>query len=162
MESSFGIQVHAVDAASFTQHNKVHALLLESFAYMDGRVDPPSSIHRLDLKSLIRKVAEEQLFIALKKTDIIGCVFAAMQPDSVYLGKLAVSLSSRGKGVARQLIQAVEQYAASMNRNCVDIETRVELIENQQLFEHVGYVKYAENAHEGYTRTTSFKYRKVL
>jgi hypothetical protein len=41
--------------SSFNRWDELLALILASFAYMDGIVDPPSSAHRLTLASLARR-----------------------------------------------------------------------------------------------------------
>ena len=110
----------------------------------------------------IRDRESETLFIAVKGNDIVGCVFAAPCGAYVYLGKLAVHSNYRGQGIARRLIQQVEILAVQTGTGCVEIETRIELTENQQQFEHLGYIKIAENAHPGFQRTTSLRYRKTL
>lgn len=151
-----------VDARTFTGHEALLSLLRQSFAYMDGRIDPPSSLHRIDLQALVEKVSRETVFIAMDNQCVVGCVFASRQPDCLYLGKLAVAQSHRRQGVARRLIEQVEQCARESEVSCVDLETRVELVENQRLFEYLGYNRQAENSHPGYSRTTSYRYRKQL
>ena len=41
------------------------ALLHRSFAYMDGRIDPPSSLHKLDVDALHEKARDETLLTAM-------------------------------------------------------------------------------------------------
>ncbi|MEM7258453.1 MAG: GNAT family N-acetyltransferase [Pseudomonadota bacterium] len=162
MNTETGITIHEVQVDTFERFDEVLELLRQSFAYMDGRIDPPSSLHRIDLLALIEKARQETVFVAVFGKQIVGCVFASRQEECIYLGKLAVSDAYRGRGIARCLIECVENIAAQSSTRCVDIETRVELTENQRLFEHLGYVRWAENSHEGYTRTTSIRYRKPL
>lgn len=126
---------------------------------MRQRIDPPSSLNRLDAGKLRQKIRDERLFVATAEGQLIGCVFARLHRDYVYLGKLAVRSEYRGQGVSRRLIDRVQTYAVGLALP-VEIETRIELTENQSLFEYLGYEKIAENSHEGYNRPTSYRYRK--
>ncbi len=137
-------------------------LLKSAFAYMDERIDPPSSLHRLDSQKLREKAALEILLLARDGTTLVGCAFARPTEDSLYVGKLAVALNYRGRGISRRLLCACEAVAVEKNLPVVALETRVELIENQRLFVQLGYKKVAENAHAGYTRPTSYLYQKDL
>lgn len=156
------IRLQTVNPADFNQYADVLDLLQKSFAYMEGRIDPPSSLHRIDLAALVTKAEDETLIVALEEVRIVGCVFAVEKTDCIYLGKLAVDSSYRGQGIATRLIESVESLAMESGSDCVDLETRVELLENQRFFERLGYVKVAGNSHRGYTRDTSFRYRKKI
>jgi ribosomal protein S18 acetylase RimI-like enzyme len=156
------IQLRLVDADTFDQFEQVLMLLRDAFAYMDDRIDPPSSLHRIDLPALIEKSRTESLIVALSSAEPVGCVFASEQQTGIYLGKLAVGAGYRGRGVARRLIARVESLAVACGKPCVELETRVELVENQRFFKHLGYQKSEENSHAGYNRVTSFRYKKQL
>lgn len=156
------VQIHQIYHAEFNRYSELLDLLREAFAYMEGRIDPPSSLSKLNQEKLTKKVRDELLFVALEGDEIVGCVFARPDDDYVYLGKLAVKTAYRGRGLSRRLVERVEHLARHAGLSEVEIETRVELIENQSLFEHFGYQKTAENSHDGYDRPTSYCYRKCV
>ena len=156
------IEIQKVKSVTFTVQAELLNLLHHAFAYMEGRIDPPSSLHRLNGEALQRKIAEEDLFIAVDGGRLIGCVFAKINIDHIYLGKLAVHQDYRGKGLCRQLIAEVEQLTRQCKLPGVELETRVELTENHRLFEYLGFVKVAENSHEGYYQPTSYRYLKKV
>ena len=156
------LEIKHVNANEFSQFKSVLDLLRSSFAFMEERINPPSSLRLLDEQKLKEKAQQETLFVLIAQGKLAGCVFARQEIDFLYLGKLAVSAEFRGQGFARMLIEKVEQYARDLGVDNVEIETRVELIENQRLFEYLGYRKIAENAHAGFTRPTSYRYRKSV
>ena len=88
----------------FDDYASLLALLHKSFAYMEGRIDPPSSLHSFDLDKLREKANAETLLTAMDSERLAGCLFVRQKADSLYLGKLAVDNAMRGKGIARQLI----------------------------------------------------------
>ena len=156
------LEIKCINTTEFTQFKSVLELLRNSFAFMEDRINPPSSLRLLNEQSLKEKAQQETLFVLNVDDQLAGCVFARNEIDFLYLGKLAVSADYRGQGLARRLIEKVEQHARELGVENVEIETRVELIENQSLFEYLGYRKVAENAHAGFTRATSFRYRKSV
>eukprot|EP01036_Dinobryon_divergens_P019919 gene19919-27253_t len=88
----------------FQDWARLLALLQSSFAYMDGRIDPPSSLRGMTAAQLRAKAARECLLLAHDGADLVGCVFADLRADCVYVGKLAVAGQARQRGVARALL----------------------------------------------------------
>lgn len=138
------------------------ALLRESFAYMDGRIDPPSSLHAFDAATLKAKAAEEELILTLLDGALVGCLFAAAKGDALYLGKIAVQPGLRGKGIARRMFEVAEATARAQGLKALELQTRIELTANHRTFEALGFVKTGEGRHPGYTRSTDVNFRKAL
>jgi N-acetylglutamate synthase-like GNAT family acetyltransferase len=147
---------------SFARWEELLALILSSFAYMDGRVDPPSSALNLTVEALARKAEIEIAYVALDGETLLGCVFLRPEAECLYIGKLAVSPDAQGRGVGGQLLATAEQVARSLGLLSLRLETRIELIENHAVFSRWGFSKTAENAHSGFARTTSVEMRKSL
>ncbi|HET9395744.1 MAG TPA: GNAT family N-acetyltransferase, partial [Nitrospiraceae bacterium] len=156
-----GDHMRVVEASpTFADWSTVLLLLQSSFAYMDGRIDPPSSLNRLDVDQLRTKARQESLIIATEGEALIGCAFAEVRSDCVYVGKVAVAMAYRGRGVARQLLAVAESIAHRNGLQLLELQTRVELTENHRTFAALGFKKVAESTHPGYTRPTSITMRK--
>jgi ribosomal protein S18 acetylase RimI-like enzyme len=149
-------------AGDFSNWSELLQLLRDAFAFMDGRIDPPSSVHRLTPTSLATKSREETLFLATDDDELVGCVFARRQGDAVYVSKLAVRSDRRRKGIGRRLMDAVEEGARQIGVRDLELETRLELTENHETFAAMGFVKVGEHAHEGYDHPTFMTMRKQL
>ena len=67
----------------------VLALLIESFAYMERRIDPPSSMNALTLETIRDHCKSEEVWICDSPT--LACMFLTKKEDCLYLGKLAIS-----------------------------------------------------------------------
>src|SRR3546814_20208805 len=91
---------------------------------MDGRIDPPSSLHRFDAPKLAVKARDEELVLAFVNSELAGCLFAAPRKDSFYLGKIAVRPGLQGRGLARRMIALAEAGARSRNRKSRDVQKR--------------------------------------
>ena len=137
-------------------------LLQESYAYMDSRIDPPSSLHRLNAVSLEKKSEDETLILATTEKELLGCCFLKMSRDCVYIGKLAVDPKRQGQGIGRRLIEFAIELAPQKGCGALELETRIELVENHRAFVAMGFRKTAETAHIGYNRPTSITMRMEL
>ena len=149
-------------AEEFSDWIELLQLLHDAFAYMTDRIDPPSSLTQLTPELVAVKAQQETLFLAKYDYELIGCVFARQQSDSVYVGKLAVRQDHRGAGIGRRLMQAAEQHAHAIGIPEAVLDTRIELTENHETFESMGYSKTGEHAHEGYNRPTYISMHKLL
>ncbi|GKY86907.1 GNAT family N-acetyltransferase [Sinisalibacter aestuarii] len=138
------------------------ALIRESFAYMDGRIDPPSSMHRLTGADIARQAATGEIWVIGPAPAPVACTFLTPKPPALYIGKLAVAQAARGKGLARLLIGTAEARARALALTALTLQARLELTENHATFRALGFVQTAETAHPGYGRTTSLTFTKVL
>lgn len=138
----------------------VLALLRAAFADMDGRIDPPSSIHRLTAEGLDALAATTEVW-ALGEPPV-ACVILTPQPRALYLGKLAVAATERGRGLARRLADHAETRARALGLPALELQVRVELTGNQALFARLGFREVARTAHPGYDRPTSITLRRAV
>lgn len=157
------IAVERIDD-SFERWQELLDLIMSSFSYMDGVIDPPSSAYRLTLSNLKEKAQTEIAYLAMDEGVLLGCMFCKPEEEAatLYIGKLAVSPSSQGKGVGFLLLQKAEEVARSKSLVAVRLETRIELIRNHKRFGAWGFVKTAEKAHPGYDRVTYIEMTKRL
>lgn len=143
----------------FKGWEQVRALILEAFAYMDARIDPPSSALRLTLQSMQDDAEKGALLLADRAGDLVGCVFVRPKGDGLYLGKLAVRPGLQGVGIGRRLVDAAGEEARRLGLKALELQTRIELTENHEVFGRMGFVKIAETAHERFDRPTSITMR---
>lgn len=149
-------------APDYTGWDAVLRLILDSFAFMEGRIDPPSSAHRLRVPEMAAQAGTGAVWVVEEADRPVACLFAKVAGDALYLGKLSVSAGHRGQGLARRLIAVAEEEARSRGLAKLELETRIELTENHAAFARLGFVKVAETAHPGYDRPTSITMRKRL
>lgn len=134
------------------------ALIRESFGDMDGRIDPPSSMHRLTEADVVRQAAEGEVWVIGRE----ACVFLTPKPPALYVGKLAVAPGARRKGHARALVELAETRARALGLSALTLQTRVELAENHETFRRLGFVETGTTAHPGYDRPTSLTFTKAM
>lgn len=147
---------------TFDRVEELLALIMSSFAYMDGVIDPPSSAHRLTPDNLRQKIRDEIAFVAFDDGDMLGCISCKPEAASLYVGKLAVSPAAQGRGIGTALLRKGEETAHRLSLPSLRLETRIELVNNHRQFSSWGFVKTAENSHAGYERVTSIEMTKRL
>jgi ribosomal protein S18 acetylase RimI-like enzyme len=142
---------------STAEFSDVLRLIQSAFAYMDSRIDPPSSMHRLTVEDLARSA--EVWAIGHPPA---ACMVLTPKENSLYLGKLAVAGNQRGKGLARRLTDHACARARALGLPAVELQTRVELIENHKAFRALGFTETGRTAHPGHDRPTSVTFRKPV
>lgn len=140
----------------------VLALLTVAFSYMEGRIDPPSSLGRMDAADLARAAAEAELWVVEGDAGPLACMILTPQDETLYLGKLAVSHAARGRGLARRLIALSLARARALGLPSVSLQTRVELVENHATFTALGFEMTGTTAHPGFDRPTTVNFRQLV
>ena len=140
----------------------VLALIQESFAYMHVRIDPPSSMLALTEAAIAKQARAGEVWVLEELGAPIACVFLSPKTNCLYIGKLAVADAYRRQGLGRQLIGHAAQRAKALGLTSLELQTRVELVENQAAFEAMGFFRIGESAHPGYDRPTSVTYSRPL
>ena len=141
-------------------HQAILALLHSAFAFMAGRIDPPSSLQALTPEALSRQARLGEIWVCGDPP--LACVFLTPKPQALYIGKLAVAASHRQQGIARHLIALAETRARALDLPALELQTRVELTENHATFRALGFVEVARTAHPGFDRPTSVTFRRPV
>ncbi len=135
----------------------VLALIQRAFAGMEGRIDPPSSVHRLTAEGIAAQARTGEIWVV---PPLQACMFLTPKDGRLYLGKLAVEPALQGRGLARQLVALAEERARALGFAILELETRVELTENHAIFARLGFVETGRKAHPGFDRPTSITFAK--
>jgi predicted N-acetyltransferase YhbS len=147
----------AADAAA------IAATIAASFEQYRGKLEPESGAFRETAESIAAELARESgAIVAERNGRMIGCVMVKLEEDDLYFGRLSVVPEARGEGIARRLVEAVEDEARRRELAGVRLGVRIVLVENQQLFSSMGYVETSREAHEGFDHPTSINMRKAL
>ncbi|MFM7442340.1 MAG: GNAT family N-acetyltransferase, partial [Tabrizicola sp.] len=90
------------------------SLIRQSFAGMEGRIDPPSSMHSLTAEAIAAQATGGEVWAI--GTPPVACVFLTPQPGALYIGKLATAASHRRMGLAGQLIALAATRAKALGQ----------------------------------------------
>jgi ribosomal protein S18 acetylase RimI-like enzyme len=145
----------AEDAASLA------AIIAAAFEQYRGRLVPESGALRETAGAIARGLAADSgAIIAEQNGEALGCVMIKQVGGDLYLGRLAVTPSARGRGIARCLVEGVEAEAARRGLAGVRLGVRIALTENQRFFIALGYREISREAHAGFDHPTSITMRK--
>ena len=110
-------------------------LLHEAVRYMEGRIDPPSSLESMGIEALSKgsrhsrkKAQDEILIVAHDHGKLVGCDFAAIRDDCVYLSKVTVALTSRRQGITRSMLEAADEIARQHGKPFLEDVGRLQVV----------------------------------
>ena len=133
------------------------------FEQYRGKLEPESGAFGETADGIAAELAHEcGAILAERNGRILGCVMVQLMDDDLYFGRLSVVPEARGQGIARRLVEAVEDEARRRELAGVRLGVRIVLTENQKLFASLGYVEMSREAHEGFDHPTSINMRKAL
>lgn len=133
-----------------------------AFEEYRGVFDPPSGAHAETVASIHHKMQRGAIFVAEMDQQMVGCVICEKEARHVYIGRLAVLPEYRGRGIARQLLIAAEEFAREIGFSHLQLGVRIMLAKNQQLFLSMGYEVVSYEAHPGASKPTYVVMEKSL
>ena len=78
------------------------------------------------------------------------------------MARVSVAPHARGRGIVRLLIAACETEARRRGVRRLTLKTRLELPENERLFERYGFARRQVEAHPGFERPTTAVMEKAI
>lgn len=139
------------------------ATIAAAFEQYRGKLVPESGAFRETAEAIATELQKGAgAIIAQRNGVILGCVMTKLEEGDLYLGRLSVLPTARGKGLAARLVEAVEDDARRRGLAGVRLGVRIVLTGNQQLFQSLGYREISRDAHEGFDHPTSINMRKAL
>ena len=161
MKPISGIEIRYLDP-QMNEWDSLHRLIVDAFAYMSARIDPPSSALTLTPQS-IQKIAENHTILTAKHNlALVGCCFLEIREDQIYIGKLAVEAKYQGNGIARRFVHTAQKLAIAKGLQKLTLQVRVELRENHIAFERLGFKKTGTSQHPGFNHPTSITMTKLI
>jgi ribosomal protein S18 acetylase RimI-like enzyme len=150
-------------AATATDAPAVAATIAAAFEQYRGTLEPESGAFRETAEGIAAELAHQSgAIVAERNGKMLGCVMVKLMEDDLYFGRLSVLPDARGQGIARRLVDAVEDEARRRELAGVRLGVRVVLTENQRFFTSLGYLEISREAHEGFDHPTSINMRKAL
>lgn len=136
------------------------SLIQTSFAFMDGVVNPPSSMHTLTQDSMRTLAVTSEVWSF--GPPLCACVVLTLKPDALYIGKLSVAEHARNQGFARKLVEHAASRARHHKRQWLELDARIELTQNHAAFAAMGFRETGRTAHVGFTSPTSLTFRRSV
>ena len=128
-----------VRLASHEELPIVHALMLEAFEEFRDKLDPPTGALKETLADVEAAATQGGAFLAFWDGLPVGTGRYLFQGDHVYCGRLAVKPDYRGRGIAKALLDRIEQVAKEAGYPEVRLATREVMQDNVRLYTSRGY-----------------------
>jgi GNAT superfamily N-acetyltransferase len=134
------------------------ALIRRAFAGMEGRIDPPSSLKRMTAQDLAQHKGE----VWVLGRPARACMVLTPKPDTLHLGRLSVDPPWQAKGYAHILINHAETRARALGLPALELQSRIELVENHAIFFALGFKQTRSTTHPGFEHPTSLVFTKAV
>jgi len=97
-------------------------------------------------------VAGTEAWVAESDGNVIGFLVLIGQDDGMLLDNVAVLPSHQGHGAGRALLTLAEDQAQAGGYERISLYTNQAMLENQQLYERIGYVETHRTDEHGFAR----------
>jgi GNAT superfamily N-acetyltransferase len=137
-------------------------LIHAAFAAQRRQTTPPSSALLETGSSIAAKIEAGGGFGAFEGGALIAVALWNVNGDALHVARVSVAPKARGRGIVRSLIAACETEARRRGVRRMTLKTRLELPENERLFERCGFARREVEAHPGFETPTTAVMEKVL
>jgi GNAT superfamily N-acetyltransferase len=137
-------------------------LIRTAFAAQARPTRPPSSALGETAETVAAKIAAGGGVGAFAGGALVAASLWEANGDALHVARVSVLPAWRGRGLAGSLIAACEEEAKRRRIECMTLKTRLELPENERLFERCGFARRDLEAHEGFDSPTTVLMEKRL
>jgi len=137
-------------------------LIRTAFAAQTRPTSPPSSALSESGETIAGKIAEGGGFGIFEAGALIAAALWRIDGGALHVGRVSVAPEARGRRLARALIGACETEARRRSVRRMTLKARLELPENERLFERCGFARLRVEAHPGYDAPTTAVMEKLL
>jgi GNAT superfamily N-acetyltransferase len=152
--------VHVRPARSGDEQSLLE-LVLAAFAEYEGRLAPPSGAHRETVATISERL-EHGALVAEADTEAVGCLFYRDRGNDLYVGRLAVLPTWRGRRIGRELLAAAYELARARGLAKVTVGVRLQLPENIGFFASMGFRPFDVGTHDGFRHPTFLWMQRLL
>ncbi|MFD2923481.1 GNAT family N-acetyltransferase [Halobacillus naozhouensis] len=127
--------------------NNPHLILdLMIKAFMEYKDEtPPSSALDETIGSISKALKEgEQALVCSVGSEPVGMVRFLVRNDDVYFYRLSVIPERRGRGIGKEILKSLEEYASKNNKRTMICKVRMTVPKNIKLYNSIGYSVYDE------------------
>lgn len=117
----------------------LHSIIQAAFAEYRGTIPVPPGALGETLEEVEKAIAKGTALLAYDGDVAVGTARYEVRPDCLYVGRLAVLPSHRGRGVGAELMLFVEGLAPGFERDRIYLGTRTSMPSNIAFYERLGY-----------------------
>ncbi len=133
-----------------------------AFAGQSRPTSPTSSALSETGEAIAAKLAAGGGFGVFEAGRLIATALWRIDADALHVARVAVAPERRGRGIVGLRIAACENEARGRWVRRMILKTRLELPENERLFERFGFARREIEAHAGFEAPTTAVMEKIL
>jgi ribosomal protein S18 acetylase RimI-like enzyme len=117
----------------------VHQLMRAAFEEYRDVLQPPSSAYAESVEDVVRAMGEGGAVLVWEGEVAVASARFRVEPDFLYVGRVAVLPSHRRRGIASAVMRWMEARALQLGLSRIEVGVRTSLPGNLSLFQHIGY-----------------------
>ena len=149
-------------ALSLADANEAADVIRTAFAAQRKATSPPSSALRETSESIAARIAGGGGIGVFAEGMLIGLALWRLGDGALEIARVSVLPAWRGRGLVRALMAALETEARARGARRMTLRVRLELPENESLFNRSGFVRRRVEAHPGFDAPTTAVMEKGL
>lgn len=138
----------------------VHRLMWEAFAEYDGVLEPPTGALAESVADVAAGIAAGGALLVWRGEVAVGSARFEVKHGNLYIGRVSVPPAYRGQGLARAMMDFLEEHGRRLGLPEAEVGVRRNLPGNIALYERLGYRIVREEPHPrgpAYTSVTMTK-----
>jgi ribosomal protein S18 acetylase RimI-like enzyme len=118
----------------------VQQMMIKAFKEYDTQEIPSSAMNE-KVTAIIEAIqnGSEQAILCYLQGEPVGSARMILEDDGLYFKRLSVSPEARGKGIAKKMIQWMEQYGEEKEQAKIYCRVRKDTPENIAFYEHIDF-----------------------
>jgi GNAT superfamily N-acetyltransferase len=137
-------------------------LIRAAFAAQSRPTSPPSAALDETGEAVAGKIAGGGGFGVFEAGRLVAAALWRIDGDPLHIARVSVTPERRRRGIASSLVAACENEARRRAIGRMTLKTRLELPENERLFERFGFARREVEAHAGFEAPTTAVMEKVV
>jgi GNAT superfamily N-acetyltransferase len=147
---------------NLTDADETARVIRAAFAAQPRSTEPPSSALKETAGTVATKIAAGGGIGAFASGALVAAVLWEIKAGALHVGRVSVAPAWRGRSLAGALIAACESEAKRRGLMRMTLRVRLELPENERLFERFGFERRELDAHDGFDKPTQAVMEKRL
>lgn len=116
----------------------VHEIMRDAFENLEA-LDPPSGALRETVEEVEAAILRDGAVLGWIEGEAVASARFKLQPDQLYVGRLAVRPAHQGRAIGTALMRQMELIARLTERPKLGLGTRMQLTRNVSMYEGLGY-----------------------
>lgn len=123
----------------------IHEIMIKAFTEYKEEAAPSSALEETAQSISTSLKNGEKSFIYYSSSQPVGTVRFCLNEEHLYFSRLAVIPEIQGRGIAKKLLSALEDYAIKKDITTLRCKVRMAVPRNLHLYSSIGYIIESED-----------------